>query len=194
MDPSYSVSEDLKLVDTLKNLHSNEFEIGLHGSYFSALNPELLRQEKQRLEEALDLDISKSRQHWLNFDETITPMAHEELFEYDSTIGWNDSLGFRSGCASLYRPYNHTDKRPFNYYVIPQVIMDSTLYDYAGNDHLKIFENAKALLISLKKLSNVHVSISWHQRVMSNDYMWHESYVELLQIVKNINDVAGYMD
>ncbi len=194
LDPSYSVNKDLKLVDTLKKLHSNNFEIGLHGSYFSALNSDLLREEKHRLEQALGFNIKKTRQHWLNFDEIITPLAHEELFDYDSTLGWNDSLGFRSGCASVHRPYNHAERRPFNYYVIPQVIMDSTLYDYAGNDYSKIFENAKTLLINLKKLDNVHVSISWHQRVMSKDYMWHESYAELLPIINNSSATAESID
>lgn len=65
---------------------------------------------------------------------------------------------------------------------IPQIIMDSQLYDYATEEPEKMTKNAKLMLENLAKFKNVYVSISWHQRVCSNDYNWQKSYEELITI------------
>ena len=182
IDPSYDIETDIKLQKKLKELHEDGFQIGLHGSYESAQDFEKLKQEKDILEQLLGIKITKTRQHWLNYYESMTPKFHERLFGYDSTLGWNDRIGFRSGCASLYSPYDFENEKAYMHQVIPQVVMDSNIYDYAVDE--KIFLKTKetirkSLLIS----KNVNISISWHQRVCSDDYRWHIFYEELLNEV-----------
>ena len=182
IDPSYQISNDTKLIDCLKRLIDEGFEIGLHGSYASAFNKTLLENEKMELQKSLGTEVKRTRQHWLNFKEDTTPYFHNELFEIDSTLAWNDRMGFRAGCASMYRPYDHKNDRPFNYMEVPQVIMDSHLYDYANIEPEGMIKSAINLLENLEQYKNVNVSISWHQRVCSTDYNWHKSYEQLITV------------
>ena len=182
IDPSYQISNNGKLIDRLKKLIDAGFEIGLHGSYRSAFDKILLELEKKSLEESLGIPITRVRQHWLNYQEDTTPYLHNQLFETDSTLAWNDRMGYRSGCASKYRPYDHCNNQPFKYMEIPQIIMDSQLYDYATEEPEKMTKTAKSMLENLAKFKNVYVSISWHQRVCSNDYNWQKSYEKLITI------------
>jgi len=156
------------------------FEIGLHGSYQSAVDAKVLGEEKEILESVLDRKINKVRQHWLRYDEHSTPSAHSQLFEYDSTLGWNDRIGFRSGCASHYRPYNHKTQRGFDFFETPQVVMDGNIFDYDGSRREKIVKKIFSLFEELPKCSNAHISISWHQRTCSTDYRWHNVYESLV--------------
>lgn len=179
IDPSYDVKINSELQKKLKELYEDGFKIGLHGSYESAKDFQKLKEEKDILEKILDIQITKTRQHWLNYFEAITPKSHNELFEFDSTLGWNDRIGFRSGCASLYHPYDFESKKAYKFKAIPQVIMDSNLYDYADDE--EIFQSAKGLLQQAKDVSKtMHISISWHQRVCSSDYGWYKFYEEVL--------------
>lgn len=179
IDPSYDIHTNTKLQNKLKELYKESFEIGLHGSYESAKDFQKLKEEKEILEKVLGIKITKTRQHWLNYFENITPKIHEQLFEYDSTLGWNDRIGFRSGCASLYNPYDFEKQKAFKYQIIPQVIMDSNVYDYADNE--KIFLKAKEIIQKMKDVSKTtNISVSWHQRVSSSDYNWHKFYEEIL--------------
>jgi peptidoglycan/xylan/chitin deacetylase (PgdA/CDA1 family) len=179
INPSYDIYRNIKLQNKLKELYKEGFEIGLHGSYESAKDFQKLKEEKEILEKVLGIKIIKTRQHWLNYFENITPKIHEEFFEYDSTLGWNDRIGFRSGSASLYNPYNFDEQKAFKYQIIPQVIMDSNVYDYANNEN--IFLKAKEIIQKAKDVSKTtNISISWHQRVSSNDYNWHKFYEEIL--------------
>jgi len=179
LDPSYDIKSNIKLQNKLKELYNKGFDIGLHGSYDSAKSFEKLKNEKDILEQSLGIEIKKTRQHWLNYFEKITPKIHENLFKYDSTLAWNDRMGFRSGTASAYSPYNFEKQEEYRYQIIPQVIMDSNIYDYS--DSVEIFNEAKIVMQKSKDLSKTtHISISWHQRVCSSDYNWNKFYEEII--------------
>ncbi|RLJ03720.1 MAG: hypothetical protein DRP08_03150 [Candidatus Aenigmatarchaeota archaeon] len=181
IDPSYDVRADKKLQLKLRQLIYDGFEIGLHGSYHSAADEKRLVDEKDVLENILGRQVEKIRQHWLRYEEKITPVLHNKYFIYDSTIGWNDRMGFRSGCASRYRPYDHAKQKPFQYMVTPQVIMDSVIFDY-GAERISLQTKKTLLMIkNIQALKTSHISISWHQRVCNNDYNWHKLYEKILK-------------
>jgi len=181
IDPSYDVRTDTKLQLKLKQLIYDGFEIGLHGSYYSATDEKRLVNEKAILEDVLGKRVEKIRQHWLRYEERITPVLHNKYFKYDSTIGWNDRIGFRSGCANRYRPYNHNKQEPFDYMVTPQVIMDSVIFDYEA-ERIELQANKELLMIKkIQALKTSHISISWHQRVCNDDYRWHNLYEKILR-------------
>ena len=180
-DPYYDVTKNKKLIEKLQEINNNGWQIGLHGSFYSYKNFDLLKSEKTQLEEELKIEIKKNRQHWLNYDELLTPEIHEKLFEVDSTIGWNDRIGFRASIASKYRPFNHLQNKPYNFFIIPQAIMDSNIYDYGyGEEDDKINKSIDIINIC-KKLKNTEFSISWHSRTCSNDYKWSPGYIQMMK-------------
>jgi hypothetical protein len=182
LDPSYDVATNGRLKKTLGRLIAYGFEIGLHGSFCSATDYVKLSEEKTVLEEVIGTKVDKVRQHWLRYEERTTPYIHNKLFKYDSTLGWNDCMGFRSGISGRYRPYDHKNQKPFDYMITPQVIMDSNIYDY-GADRVKCLkEKALKILKCLRQFKSAHISISWHQRVCSSDYGWHTLYKKILDL------------
>ena len=177
IDPSYDIRSNIYLQKKLITLINKGWEIGLHGSFYSAENPILFKKEKENLEKKIGIPITKVRQHWLSFYENKTFKIHSDNISKDYTIGWNDISGYRAGCASQFRPYDHENMKAFKHIIIPQLIMDSHIFDY-GND---IIETNK-ILKSLLELNNSNCSISWHPRTSSSDYNWHNEYENLLKI------------
>ena len=177
IDPSYNIAENKNLKDKLKSLNEDGFSIGLHGSLKSAISLDQMKREKKILEESLGFEVTKTRQHWLNYKELKTPYIHEQLFAEDSTIGWNNNIGFRTCIASKYRPYDHLNDCSFKYFIVPQIMMDSHFFDY-GNNQTMI--EAIRLIDTMKGLKNLHYSISWHPRTAHQDYNWHTTYEELV--------------
>ncbi len=180
IDPSYDIRTNKRIQEKIKYLLDEGFKIGLHGSFDSAENEQLLKDEKDILENAADTEITKIRQHWMNYSENITPHLHNKYFKEDSTIGWIDMPGFRSGCASRYRPYDHKNDCPFDYYIIPLIITDSAIFDYNRKTINIASETCFKMLEKLNDYKNLHVSISWHQRVCSDDYKWNLLYEQII--------------
>ena len=58
-----------KVANMMRYLDANGWEIGLHGSYYSYDNPNLLKREKAAIEAVLGHEIIGIRQHYLNWNE-----------------------------------------------------------------------------------------------------------------------------
>lgn len=181
LDPSYNLATNQRLQAQIIDLLAEGFEIGLHGSWHSALSERQMKIEKKTIEEIIGKPVTKIRQHWLRIDEKLTPNIHEKYFKYDSTLGWNDRIGFRSGCVSRHRHYNHTEQRPYNYMITPQVVMDAVIFDCGLRNTEKQIKKMYGLIRYIEKYKTSHISISWHQRVCSKDYNWHLTYEKLLE-------------
>ncbi|RJP74824.1 MAG: hypothetical protein C4522_22185 [Desulfobacteraceae bacterium] len=183
IDPQYNIKTHVRLQQQCAELISSGGGIGLHGSVLSATDEALFAQEKQLLENSLDRVITKTRQHWLCYCESKTPYIHDssQIWE-DSTLGFNDISGFRSGIASRYNPYDHLAQKPFSFTEIPFVIMDSHLYDsHTGSAGL----NFEWFLQSMRNIKLFEISVGWHQRVIHPDYGWEASYVQLIRDYQN---------
>lgn len=180
LDPSYDIATNMNLQKKLQHLIHEGFEVGLHGSFYSATDEKKLSKEKATLENVIRTEVQKVRQHWLRYEESKTPYIHNNLFRYDSTLGWNDRMGFRSGIASRYKPYDHANQKPFEYMVTPQVVMDSNIYDYGAQEIENLTQKTIKILAGLKLYKTPHTSISWHQRVCNSDYEWHGLYEQIL--------------
>lgn len=104
-------------------------EIGLHPSYLSSERPELFVKEKNLLEEIGDIQVTKSRQHYLRFQ---FPSTFEALIEAgiqeDYSLGWHDEAGFRLSTTIPVPFFNiYTNSiRPLT--LVPLSAMDGALY------------------------------------------------------------------
>ena len=183
-DPEYNIFKNKRLLMKLDDLLNSGFEIGLHGSIGSSMQRPRMESEKRALENALHVPITKVRQHWLNYFEHITPQLHEDFFSCDSTLGWNDQIGYRSGCAARYRPWNHKDKRPFAHQVTPLIASDSNLFHYNQKSPGRLTCEIMDRLKQLKTHKKAHVSISWHQRGICKDLGWAEPYKEIIRFIE----------
>jgi peptidoglycan/xylan/chitin deacetylase (PgdA/CDA1 family) len=134
-----------RLVETLLETES---EIGLHGSYTSADDVERLAAEKAALESLAGAVVGQ-RYHFLRVDpqRNLAPLA-DLGFRYDSSVGYADSPGFRSGIAQPFRPWSEERGGPLPLVEIPLALMDTTLAEaqYLGLSAREAAGRALALL------------------------------------------------
>jgi hypothetical protein len=153
------------MMNIIKSLYNDGFDIGVHGSYRSYKNIELLAREKARLEEIISDKVYGIRQHYLNFDSTNTHKIHKSLgFEHDSTLGFRpqEGIGFRRGTSFPFRPFNPDTGESFPQIEIPLIIMEGAL----------LRENAMTDCITMMdKVSRHHgvLTILWHQRMFNEE-------------------------
>jgi peptidoglycan/xylan/chitin deacetylase (PgdA/CDA1 family) len=142
----------------IRYLNDNGWEIGLHGSYNTYNDIELLSLEKRKLESVLGQSVIGIRQHYLNLEVPTTWILQSKVgFLYDASYGIRNRVGFPD---DRYHAFRNNDSGMI---ILPLAIMDTYLFQLESTLDsiwcrcLKIIEEAEkkgALLVLL-----------WHQRV-----------------------------
>lgn len=102
-------------------------EVGLHGSYRAARDPELLGDEVRALAQH-GVEPRGQRYHYLRVDPhaNLAPLSGLG-FRYDTSLGFSDAPGFRAGIAQPFRPWSFEAEGPLDLVEIPLAVMDVTL-------------------------------------------------------------------
>jgi len=174
---------DPKIVEVICKLYSDDWEIGVHGSYDSFKNKDLLRQEKKELEEIVGDDIIGIRQHYLNLENKKTWKFQQEAgFRYDSSFGFRTKIGFRDNKYLPFHPFNNSA-----FLVIPLAIMDSALFD-SSIDLNDAWKRCKRLIEQTEKQHSL-LTVLWHQRVFNEKEFpgWSKIYEKIIIECKKRN-------
>jgi len=137
---------------------------GLHISYEAGCNPELITDEKKRLEKAIKSTVNYNRNHFLNNRE---PEDFEYLIKNDITddfsMGYADIAGFRLGTCRAVRWINPAKKELTNLHLHHLTVMDVTLSEkrYMYMNAHDAFQYCESLLQTVKKF-NGEISLLWH--------------------------------
>ena len=117
-----------KVKEVMSFLHQEGFDIGLHGSYFSAVEEGLLEEQKAELERTIHAKAYTTRQHWLHMHLPLTLNLQEKAgFQADTTLGFNRNIGFRAGTGLPFFPYDRINKRKLSLIETPLVVQDGAL-------------------------------------------------------------------
>ena len=174
---------DEKIAGIIQKLHANGWEIGLHGSYESYRNKDLLKKEKEELEEIVGGDIVGIRQHYLNLENKKTWKFQQEVgFRYDATFGFRTKIGFRDNKYLPFHPFNNSA-----FLVIPLAIMDSALFD-SSIDLNDAWKRCKRLIEQTEKQHSL-LTVLWHQRVFNEKEFpgWSKIYEKIIIECKKRN-------
>lgn len=110
-------------------LREQGVENGVHPGYRTFRHPQELQAELHILRTVLGEEQLGGRQHYLRWcAETWTDWENCGL-AYDSTVGYNDQVGFRAGTCIPYRPWLLSLDREARLLEIPLVVMDASLLD-----------------------------------------------------------------
>ena len=171
----YDINSE-KVVNIIRKLDRGGWEIGVHGSYDSYKNKDLLIKEKRNLEKILNKRVFGIRQHYLNLEIPNTWILQESTgFKYDSSFGWNNKVGFRGERFLPFKPINS------DFLVIPLTIMDTALFKNSKN--LKdAWKKVDDLLKFAEKKGGL-ITILWHQRVFNDHefYGWGYIYEKIIK-------------
>lgn len=156
-----------RLSDAMKEMIGAGWEIGIHGTYHSALQPGLLKKEKEAIEDATGERVVSARQHWLHYDTDRTPDILDEAgILADSTHGFNRNIGFRAGTSFCYRLYSHASNRLLNVVEIPQHVMDVSLFSANSleYDEKMARVHISRLMDDVQRVGGV-LTLNWHPQL-----------------------------
>ena len=164
----------------LHNVISSGCEVGLHGIDTWADSAKG-QEERARVTEVLGTTVTGVRMHWLFFDEKSPAVLERAGFSYDSTVGYNEAVGFRAGTTQAYKPLAAE-----NLLELPLHVMDTALF-YPR--HLNLSE-AKAERMVGKLIEDATefggaLTFNWHDRSIAPERLWDGFYLKLLHKLKN---------
>lgn len=187
LEPSYNLGEEVSLKERLLKLSASGWEIGIHGSFAAHCSDKRLLEERYRLEQIIVGSVKVGRQHWLSLNHSTSWSVFENSgIKVDTSLGYNDSLGFRSGLCHLFQPFIVNRNVRSNVFSLPMMAMDSTLYDYHCMDDAEVLKQLDKLLNEIKKFSGT-VSVLWHTHGFNKNYSWGDVYNRLIQMCKEKN-------
>lgn len=173
---SYDVKEYRALVNELKRARA---EIGVHG-IDAWQDTDLGVREGAILQSLCGEESIGIRMHWLYFSRESPRMLEEAGFDYDSSIGYNEANGFRSGTTQVYCLPGSSKLLE-----LPLNVMDTALF-YSGRmglSELEAMEQLKKLINTLRSYGGV-LTINWHTRSLSPERNWDSFYLELLDLLR----------
>jgi hypothetical protein len=163
----------------LDRAHSAGCEIGVHG-LDAWLDADAGRTEREQVRQSTQTCPEGIRMHWLYFG-IDSPAALEAAgYAYDSTSGYNATVGYRAGTAQVFRPLGSRQLLE-----LPLHIMDTALF-YPSYLHLRPADARKivdAMIDHAERLGGV-LTINWHDRSIAPERLWQEFHIETLRRLK----------
>jgi hypothetical protein len=172
----YDVSEIAGQIDRLLSAHH---EIGLHGidAWWDETKGREELEEIRRVTSASEVGV---RMHWLFFDEQSPAVLEKAGFSYDSTIGYNETVGYRAGTTQAFKPLGVEQILE-----LPMHIMDTALFYPAYlNLSPKEARTAVAPLIENAARFGGVLTVNWHDRSIAPERLWDDVYTRLLEDLK----------
>jgi hypothetical protein len=163
------------IADDLKKLLSANGEIAVHG--IDAWRESAKgRDERERIQEITGTVEIGVRMHWLYFNSQAPLTLEKAGFSYDSTVGYNETIGYRAGTAQVFRHPNvdHLLELPLH-------IMDTALF-YPSYMNLSDEQAEVAMLPLIENATRFGgvLTINWHDRSLGPERLWGDAYVTLL--------------
>ncbi|WP_298879519.1 polysaccharide deacetylase family protein [uncultured Polaribacter sp.] len=159
--------------------------VGLHPSYFTMNNTELLKKEKIRLEHIINMPIQRSRQHYLRFS---LPDTYQNLIdlevEEDYSMGYASNVGFRASTCTPFYFYDLDFEIQTPLKVFPFAVMDTTLNDYMKLTPRQSLGRIRDLKNEVKAVNGTFITL-FHNESLS-DYLrwkgWKRLYDSMIKI------------
>jgi len=172
--------EAKELADTISKLRTAGREVGLHGIDAwldsSAGHEEL--DEIRRLTGVAEIGV---RMHWLYYNENSPETLEKAGAAYDSTIGCNETVGYRAGTTQAYKPLEVE-----RLLELPMHAMDTALFylSYLGLSPQKAGARLHQLTDNVVQYGGC-LTINWHDRSLAPERLWGDCYRDLIQELKS---------
>ncbi len=151
----------------LLDISARGHHIGLHGSYETYDNPSKMSAELASLQntcEALGISQSRigNRQHFLRWDATITPSVIGACaFAHDSSIGFAEQVGFKSGTCYDYPLYDLKTRKVTQIIERPLHVMEASLFGYMKLNHTASLQEIHKIKQACQ-LFDGNFNLLWH--------------------------------
>jgi len=153
-------------------------EMGVHGIDAWA-DVDAGRAELRELVRTTGQSAVGVRMHWLYFANDSPVHLETAGFDYDSTWGYNEAVGYRAGTSQVFCLGGTTDLME-----LPMSIMDTALF-YPGRMGLRYdaaWEVCRTVLANARRWGGT-VVVNWHCRSLAPERLWGRFYQQLLDTI-----------
>jgi hypothetical protein len=168
----YSAEE---IADTLHVLMAAGCEIGLHGidAWHDPIQARRELDEIRRLTGRREIGV---RMHWLYYDHHSAAALETAGVSYDSSVGYNDTVGYAAGTTQAYKPFQAS-----RLLELPLHIMDTALF-YPGRLGIRCDQAMPLLnpMIDNAVRFGGCLTINWHDRSVAPERLWSQTYSDIL--------------
>ncbi|MBT8245213.1 polysaccharide deacetylase family protein [Winogradskyella sp.] len=181
-----SISLNKKEFTSLIKSVGDYCHVGLKASYFALDNLEMLKKEKQKLEEITNVDLYAIRNSHskLNLPKTYRNAVELEI-PREYTMGYINELGFRAGTCTPFLFYDLDYEVQTPLQIHPFHCMDFALLKY--NSQLDKEEKLERLINTVKKVDGTFSSV-FHNYSLSDDETWSGFKTLFNQIINSVNE------
>lgn len=144
--------------------------IGLHASYEASIHPELIAEEKARLEEVCGFPIRRNRHHFLAWREIEDGRELTKAgINWDATLGYADVAGFRLGVCHPIPLFDPIRMRPMGIEEHPLIVMDRSLShsNYMNLSEKEALSYCEKLMDETRKHNGEFV-VLWHSNALDD--------------------------
>lgn len=170
------------IVNRMRELERDGWEVGVHGSYYSYRDANMLKDEKKELDRLLGIKTIGTRQHHLNMEIPDTFVLQEKAgFKYDSTLGCNESPCFRWGTCLPFNILDCKTIKKLSLIEIPLIIEDTALNRIKTN----IWDECTRLIDVVKSYNGV-LTLLWHHVAFDRHECpgWAQEYERIIEFCK----------
>jgi hypothetical protein len=176
-----AVHYDLEeLAPQIRRLGSLGHEVALHG--IDAWRDSAKgSQERGRICRFTGANPAGVRMHWLYFDQEAPAKLEQAGFEYDSTAGYNETVGYRAGTTQAFKPPGVRSLLE-----LPLHIMDTALFfpSYRNLLPAQAAEVVGRLIDDVERFGGV-LTVNWHDRSIEPERLWDGPYIDLVTKLKH---------
>ncbi len=169
-----------KLINGIKN---KGIAFGLHPSYYSSEDGQLLLHEKKLLETNSGSIVEASRQHYLRFNIKTTPKQLLNAgIKYDFTMGFANSTGFRAGTSMPFYYYDFEEEKELEIMAVPFAAMDGAYYIYDNTNVKEALDEMISVANQVKQVNGLMITV-FHERTFAKELYpgWSNIYTKLHQ-------------
>jgi len=166
----------------LRKLLSANREIAVHG-IDAWRNSAKGREERKRIQKITGTAEVGVRMHWLYFNSQAPITLEKAGFAYDSTVGYNQTIGYRAGTTQVFKHLNAD-----HLLELPLHIMDTALFypSYMNLSDEQAGTAIQPLLENATRFGGV-LTINWHDRSLGPERLWIAPYRKLLGDLRSRN-------
>jgi hypothetical protein len=180
-DPDRAVKYEARdVLPELERAAAGGREIGVHG-IDAWRDADAGRAELAQVALGDDSQGMGVRMHWLYFAGASAEALEAAGYAYDSSVGYNDAVGFRAGTSQVFRLPGTRELLE-----LPLVIMDTALFyrDRLGLSSEGAAARCGEIVANVRRFGGTLV-INWHDRSLAPERLWDEAYRTLLHTIES---------
>ncbi len=169
---------------TLIRHHADKYEMGVHPSWQSGENTDLIKKEKETLEKITKLKVISSRQHYIRcrLPQTYRALAEANIKE-DFSMGYGSINGFRASVTSPFYWYDLEKEQTSYLLLYPFCFMDANSFYEQQYSPGKALEEMHQYYNEVKKVNGLFITI-WHNPFLGTDEKfrgWRDVYEKFVK-------------